>query len=143
MLLLISTVKLVKDIHQQISASVTDRTMRNIVIPVVCSLALCCTTTKVKINKSVFSLGRRLSTGHCPHLLVNTVLRCCCCYPLISAASRALSSKPAACCCRSMRQTDTHPFHRPCSVNYADRVNKYRHLCSLQCHHCFNGRCSM
>jgi len=74
MLLLISTVKLVKDIHQQISASVTDRTMRNIVIPVVCSLALCCTTTKVKINKSVFSLGCRLSTGHCPHLLVNTVL---------------------------------------------------------------------
>ena len=50
MLLLISAVKLVKDIHQQISASVTDRTMRNIVIPVVCSLALCCKKTKVKIN---------------------------------------------------------------------------------------------
>jgi len=39
-------IKFVKDIHQQMSASVTDRTMRNTVIPVVCSFALCYTKTK-------------------------------------------------------------------------------------------------
>jgi len=36
---------LIKDIHQQMSASVTERITRNTVMPVVCSLALCCSHT--------------------------------------------------------------------------------------------------
>jgi len=43
-------INFIKDIHQQMSASVTDRTMRNIVIPVVCSFALCYRHTQIQRN---------------------------------------------------------------------------------------------
>jgi len=52
----------------------------------------------------VFSLVPRLSTRHCPHLLLNAVA----CYRSISLTRDSLSSKPAArrCCCRLTRHTD-------------------------------------
>ena len=40
----------IKDIHQQMSASVTDKTIRNTVMPVVCSLALCWTHIQQSIT---------------------------------------------------------------------------------------------
>jgi len=67
-------------------------------------------------NKSVFSLVPRLSTWHCPHLLLSI---CCVLYGAVVAERRACyrsvfpvrdahSKIPAArcCCCRSTGQTD-------------------------------------
>jgi len=73
-------------------------------------------TIIVNVNVCVnVSLVPRLPTGHCPHLLLNAVLRRSCCWaPAPAAADRyllpagALSNKPASrrCCCRLMGQTD-------------------------------------
>ena len=59
---------------------------------------------KANQHKSVSSLVPRLSTRHCPRLLLSAGA----CYRPTSSTRRALSSKPAArrCCCRSMAQTD-------------------------------------
>jgi len=64
----------------------------------------------INSNKSMFSLVPRLSTRHCPHLLLSVVA----CYRSISPACGALSSKPAAhrCCCRSTGQTDGRTLDR-------------------------------
>jgi len=61
-------------------------------------------------SKSVFGFLRRLSTWHCPHLLLSAVA----CYRVISPVRGALSSKPAArrCCRQSMGQTDRRTDRR-------------------------------
>ena len=79
-------------------------------------------------NNSVISVVRRLSTWHCPHLLLSAGAGS---RQSVSPVHTALSSKPATCrcCCRSMGQTDgqtdARPFHRPCSAYYAGTVNNY------------------
>ena len=74
----------------------------------------------------------RLSTWHCPHLLLSAVLRRCCCltpgasYRSISPVRRALST--CRCCCRtagqSDGQTDARPFRRPCYGGSANNVQE-------------------
>ena len=67
-----------------------------------------------KINKSLLSLLRRLSTWRCPHSLMSTGAPAARrpqrarSYRSISSAHRTLSSKPAGrrCCCWSTGQTD-------------------------------------
>jgi len=86
-------------------------------------------------NKSVFSCLRTLTTWHCPHL--QAARRCCSCRS-ISPIRRARSSKRAAAGLllraragrdgRTDGQTDTAPFHRHCSANYAASANK-QHIC--------------
>jgi len=80
----------------------------------------------------------QLLTGHCPHSLLNAVLRCHCSWASAAVewcrACRALSSKPTAHRrgCETMGQThgqmDAQLLHRPCSAYYAGNVNK---LCTF------------
>jgi len=91
-------------------------------------------------NKSVFSLVPRLSTWHCPHLLLSI---CCVLYGAVVAERRACyrsvfpvrdahSKIPAArrCCCRSTGQTDgrtdAQPLYIFCSSYYANSVYRKR-----------------
>ena len=62
-------------------------------------------------NKSVFSYLRTLTTWHCPHS--PTGRRCC------SNRSISLANGFAAMGLCWSRQTDTVPFHTPCSACYA------------------------
>jgi len=97
---------------------------------------LACSVLHSELHKPVFSLLRRLSTRHCPHLLLSAGACCTAHLQLVRgagargyrsiSANRALSSKLAV--DRWYRQTDgqtdTRPFHRPCSADYAGSVSK-------------------
>ena len=108
---------------------------------------------KIETNSSLCSASStRLSTWHCPHLLLSAVLRPRAASLLLPGARRcrsisfartALSSKPAArrCCVRLMEQTDwltdgrtdTGPFYRPCSAYCARSVKKRVRLSNRRC----------
>ena len=83
-------------------------------------------TFKLEENKSVFSYLRTLTTWHCPH---SAAARRCCSNRSIPPRW-AHSSKSAAAglllCAHAGTdsQTDTLPFHRPCSTYYASTANK-------------------
>jgi len=79
------------------------------------------------MNKSVFSLLRRLSTWRCPHLLLSAVLRRRCCWAPALAVDRYLlpagrsAANPlhvAAAVERQDRQTDARPLHRNCPRDF-------------------------
>jgi len=69
--------------------------------------------SQTKLNKSVISLLRRLSTWRCLHLLLSigpTVID----WYLLQTPTRrsAAANPPATCCCRMMRQTDGRTLDR-------------------------------
>jgi len=69
--------------------------------------------SQTKLNKSVISLLRRLSTWRCLHLLLSigpTVID----WYLLQTPTRrsAAANPPATCCCRMMRQTDGRTIDR-------------------------------
>ena len=87
---------------------------------------------KAYANKSAFSLVPRLSTWHCPHLLLSAVLRRRCCWTPAPKAidwyllptGRSAANGPATAGAVDLwdRRTDARPLHRPCPAYCAGNV---------------------